>query len=332
MRRVTTKEKVNNGLVRAALVAGVTSGVVAASLGVVGTATASCFSISGFGIGDGCVASFGSVAIVIGPSGTGASTATAGNVGPFSPFNLAISVGTADQDTHTSAGTTEAIPGVPSLGNVSFATAGSRAISTGIFNLASSVGGTNSTLIAAGVGNSALNLGSNNELQSLGVFNNTTNSFGDDNNLTAFSAPGTGLIPPLGFNVAFNAFGNNNQAVAGPGPGAIAGLIGVNNQNFLNRSAVTNSDFGIELRTPFNEVTPPASTSLAAGNANSFAPTTLTNGSSNKSGNQLSGSTTKGGKQLGSSLKKLNDGVKKALGGSGKKKQSNEAKNTHPED
>ena len=224
-------------------------------------------------------------------------------MGPFSPFNFAISVGTADQDTHTSAGTTEFIEGVPSLGNVSFATAGSRAISTGIFNLASSVGGTNSTLIAAGVGNSALNLGSNNELQSLGVVNNTTNSFGDDNNLTAFSPPGTGLIPPLGFNVAFNTFGNNNDAVAGPGPGAIAGLIGVNDQNFANDSEVTNSDFGIELRTPFNEVPPPTSTSLAGGNK--FTPTTFATGSGNNAGSQLSGSLATASKQFSSSLNSL---------------------------
>lgn len=313
MRRVSSEDKIPNGLLRTAVASGAAVALATASLGVVGTATASCFSISGFGIGDGCVASFGSIAIVIGPSGTGASTATAGNVGPFSPFNLAISVGTADQDTHTSAGTTEFIEGVPSLGNVSFATAGSRAISTGIFNLASSVGGTNSTLTAAGVGNSALNLGSNNELQSLGVVNNTTNSFGDDNNLTAFSPQGTGLIPPLGFNVAFNTFGNNNQAVAGPGPGAIAGLIGVNDQN--GADAVTNSDFGIEVRTPFN-VTPATSTTLAGGNI--FRPPTFAAGSSNRAGS-LSGSLTNAGKQfrssLNQSLTKLSDTINNVTGG-----------------
>ena len=58
-----------------------------------------------------------------------------------------------------------------------------------------------------------------------------------------------------GLNVAFNILGNNNgvrRGSRGRGPGAIAGLIGVNDQNFLTGKEVTNSDFGIELRTPFN--------------------------------------------------------------------------------
>jgi hypothetical protein len=283
---------------------------------VVGTATASCFSISGFGIGDGCESGFGSLAIVIGPSGgvENGSTATAGNVGPFSPFNLAISVGSG---TETRAGDLEVLEGIPAIGNIAFATAGSSASAQGLFNLADSLGGTGSRLTAAGVGNSALNLGSHNTLTSLGVVNNTTNAFGDGNNLLAFSPPGTGLIPPLGFNVAFNTFGNNNQAVAGPGPGAIAGLIGVNNQNFANGSAVTNSDFGIELRTPFNEVTPPTSTSLATGNK--FTPATFATGSGNTAGSQLSGSLATAGKQFSSSLNSLSktfsDAVKNVTGG-----------------
>ena len=71
---------------------------------------------------------------------------------------------------------------------------------------------------------------------------------------------------------------------------------------------------------------PPASV-LAARNANSFAPTTFANGSSNGSGGgQPSASLTKGGKQFGSSLKKLSDGVKNALGSFGKKKQNSEPK------
>jgi hypothetical protein len=235
----------------------------------------------------------------------------------FSPFNFAISVGgTETQPTITSAGLLPLpLPGgLPQTGNVSFATAGSSATSAGILNLADSFGGTRSTTAALGVGNSSLNLGSDNHLTSAGVVNNTTNAFGDGNRLTAFSAPGTGLIPPLGFNVAFNTFGNNNQAVAGPGPGAIAGLIGVNNQN--GADAVTNSDFGIELRTPFN-VTPPTSTSLAGGNV--FRPATFATGSGKRAGSQLSGSLTTAGKQFSSSLNSLSktfsDAVKNVSGG-----------------
>ena len=53
MRRVSAKDRVPNGLVRAALVAGVASGVVAASLGGIGTASGTCIGISGIDIGDG---------------------------------------------------------------------------------------------------------------------------------------------------------------------------------------------------------------------------------------------------------------------------------------
>ena len=95
--------------------------------------------------------------------------------------------------------------------------------------------------------------------------NNTTNLSGNENvlvssNVTDPPATGLGALLP-GLNVAFNVLGNDNAATAGPGPGAIAGPIGVNDQN--GADAVTNSDFGIELRTPFN-VKPPTSV-LAAG-------------------------------------------------------------------
>jgi hypothetical protein len=269
MRRVSSKDKNPTGLLRTAMASGAAVVLATASMGALGTATASCFSFSGFGLGDGCESGFGSFAIVIGPSGDveGGSTATAGNVGPFSPFNFAISVGS---NTFTSAGTTEAIPGVPALGNIAFATAGSRAIATGIGNIASSLGGTRSSVTAIGVGNSAINLGSDNTLVSTGVVNNTTNFFGDNNilgssNVTNPPATGLGALLP-GFNVAFNTLGDRNTVLAGSGipfppfpptggsgPGAIAGAIGVNDQSFLNGTGVLNNNFGIELRTPFNE-------------------------------------------------------------------------------
>ena len=54
MRRVSAKDKIPNGLVRAALVAGVASGMVAASLSGIGTASGTCIGISGIDIGTGC--------------------------------------------------------------------------------------------------------------------------------------------------------------------------------------------------------------------------------------------------------------------------------------
>ena len=87
---------------RSAVASGVAvaaAGLAVASLGVVGTATASCVNISGIAIGGGgptghCQASFGSISIVIGPTPTDedGSDAFAGNE-QFSPFNFAISVG-----------------------------------------------------------------------------------------------------------------------------------------------------------------------------------------------------------------------------------------------
>ena len=210
--------------------------------------------------------------------------------------------------------------GLPNLFNVSFATAGSSASTAGILNLADSAGGTRSSVIVAGLANSALNIGSDNTLISAGVVNNTTNLFGDDNFVVSSNTPGMGLAALVpGLNVGFNILGNNNTVQSGAGlagtglfpgfpptggngPGAIAGAIGVNNQNFANGTDVLNNNFGIELRTPFNEQTPV---------------TTLTN-SQVSGGQQKTG--TQGGvvKQLLSFRPGGNAGTKAAsLGGSG---------------
>ena len=124
---------------------------------------------------------------------TAGSNAFAGNPSVFSLVNIAISVGgTAEQPTNTSAGQLDCY-GLPNIGNVSFATAGSSATTAGLFNLAASFGGTRSTVIAAGAGNSALNLGSDNALASTGVVNNATNLFGNENFVASSNTPGTGL-------------------------------------------------------------------------------------------------------------------------------------------
>ena len=56
-----------------------------------------------------------------------------------------------------------------------------------------------------------------------GVLNNATQVGGNANAVSA--GGGTGLTSP-GLNVAFSTFGNGNMVGAGPGPLAIAGVIG----------------------------------------------------------------------------------------------------------
>ena len=306
---------------RTAVALGLAAGLAAAtaaSLGVVGTASASCVNISGIAIGGGgptghCQASFGSLSIVIGPTPTDeeGSDAFAGNSEQFSPFNIAISVGgTAEQPTFTSAGR-GMVAGLPSIGNVSFATAGSDANTGGVVNLAASFGGTDSDLLSAGVGNSALNLGSHNALRALGVVNNSTVLFSDGNRVEASSdQTKTGLQGlSSGFNVAFGILGSDNTVSSGAfagtpvGPLAITGAIGVTGQT------VANSNFGITLRTPFNATA--ATSVLAAGNK--VAPTTLATGSFKSVGSQLRGSLKKAGSQLSGSLNKPGKQVRSSL-------------------
>jgi hypothetical protein len=332
---------VNSGVIsKGALATGVlgvglVSGLAAASLGMTGVAVASCVNFSGIAIGGGgptghCQAAFGSIAIVIGPTpadGVG-SDAFAGNPSQFSLGNIAISVGgTTEQPTSTSAGRAVAM-GLPNIGNVSFATAGSEATTAGLFNLGASLGGTRSQLIAAGVGNSALNLGSDNLLVATGTVNNATNLSGNGNGVAASNTPGTGLAALVpGLNVAFNILGTNNTVLSGAsvppvlggpgnGPLSIAGAIGVTDQN--GADTVRNTNFGIELRTPFNAATPPPMTSVLA-TGNKVTPKTLAAGIVKNTGSQSSGSLTKAGTQVRSSLNslstKVSNTVKKVTGG-----------------
>jgi len=314
---------------------GLVSGLAAASLGMTGVAVASCVNFSGIAIGGGgptghCQAAFGSIAIVIGPTpadGVG-SDAFAGNPSQFSLGNIAISVGgTTEQPTSTSAGRAVAM-GLPNIGNVSFATAGSSASTQGLFNLGASLGGTRSTLIAAGAGNSALNLGSDNLLVATGTVNNATNLSGNGNGVASSNTPGTGLAALVpGLNVAFNILGTNNTVLSGAsvppvfggpgnGPLSIAGAIGVTDQN--GADTVRNTNFGIELRTPFNAATPPPMTSVLA-TGNKVTPKTLAAGIVKNTGSQSSGSLTKAGTQVRSSLNslstKVSNTVKKVTGG-----------------
>ena len=339
-RRAISQSKLASGLL-----VGLASGLAAASLGTVGTANASCVNFSGIKIGGGaalhCQASFGSFAIVIGPTpadGPG-SDAFAGNPSQFGFLNFAVSVGgTATQPTNTSAGQFGAA-NLPNIGNVSFATAGSSATTAGLVNLAASFGGTRSTVVAAGGLNSGLNLGSDNQLFSTGVINNSTVLFGNENFAQSSNTPGgPGLVGALrpGLNVGFSIRGDNNSVFsgsafppggppAGNGPLAIAGAIAVDDQNLANGTEVKNTNFGIELRTPFNEQSPVSV--LAAGrtqgnlvrpslNAAVSKPNAASPGRPVlKAINQLQSSAKKFGDQIAASNKKFRDSVNATRGG-----------------
>ncbi len=191
MRRVTAKEKVNNGVVRAALVAGVASAVAVGSLSGVGPASGTCIGISGIDIGDGCTTTFGNFAWGLG-EGTvanasggffNAAIAAGTNVAAFagdptgtgmlSVANLAYNLGSADDPFNPTTG-------LPTGLAFNVVSAG-----PGVFNLGANVGGNASPtpegpqpmqIVAAGFGSSALNfIGNRNQLTSTGILNNTTN-------------------------------------------------------------------------------------------------------------------------------------------------------------
>jgi hypothetical protein len=117
----------------------------------------------------------------------------------------------------------------------------SYTVATGNFNVARNFGD-NNFVAAQGLLSSAFNIvGNGNTVFAYGVLNNATNIFGSNNTVEAFNLPLNlpldlpsslaGIDPAdIGGNVAFNAFGNGNTAIAGLGPFAIAGLIGQTDQ------------------------------------------------------------------------------------------------------
>ena len=86
MRKVSSKDRIPNGLLRTAAASGAAVALAAASLGGIGTASGTCIGISGIDIGDGCTTTFGNYALGLG-DGTVA-TATNGFI------NGAIAIGT----------------------------------------------------------------------------------------------------------------------------------------------------------------------------------------------------------------------------------------------
>ncbi len=304
------------GAVTSGLAAVAASGLLAASLGMAPLANAWCANIGGLALGSGCKATFGSIAIVLGPD---ESTAQAGVEDEFSPFNIAISIGS---NTQSAAGyvPSDLLNGLPNIANIAFATAGSTALSSGLLNLAASLGGTDSVLTGVGVANNVWNLGSQNTVIAQGFVNHASAVFGDRN--VVYSAnDGEGLQGLLsGFNAAFSQFGSDNYvlsglAAGGNGPFSIAGAIAVDLQQ--GADALLNTNTGIELRTPFNVQT--AAATFAKASQSSSANLGVNLGVNlDKASKQLSRSLDNGGKQLSGSLDKAGKQLRGSLDNAGK--------------
>lgn len=187
MRQVSSKSKVSNGILRAAMVSGVVSGVAAASLTGAGPVNATCIGISGINIGNGCNSTLGTFALGLGPGtladasggflngaiAIGTNVAAFAEGSGFSVANLAINAGNADDPIDPTTG----IPGA----NTAFSrvTAGA-----GFLNLGLNLGGNASStpegptpmdIRASGIASSALNfIGNRNKLTSTGVLANST--------------------------------------------------------------------------------------------------------------------------------------------------------------
>ena len=344
MRRVSAKDKIPNGLVRAALVSGVAVGLAAASLGGVPNADATCIGISGINIGDGCHSTVGSFALVLGTGGT----ATTGGF-----LNAAIAVGNGDIHAIAGRGGLDSLNLALNFGNAtdgatSTVTAGGgTALLPDNFNLAANLGGNANTGGGNGFSNldvSATNGFGNVALNAIGSNRNTIHA-GDGFLNFAVNVGGSGgrgsdsrVTATDSLSAAFQSqtvLGDTCVDASNPGCGNVVTANGplslVVAAGVVGKEVVQDGP-GITLANSFNSDTfpnqpLPTANVLAARNANSFAPTTFADGSSNGSGGgQLSESLTKSSKQFSSSLKKLSAGVKNALGGSGKKKQNSEPK------
>jgi hypothetical protein len=226
MRRVTTKDKLNNGLVRAALVAGVTSGVVAASLNGFGPANATCIGFSGIDIGSGCSSDFGTFALVLGEG-------TADAVGFFTS-----AIATGNNVTALSRG----------FGSLAYAGGdGTLARSTGTFNLAAAGFGFGGPL---GVGTNVVAIAGDPNEQNLSFGNVALNAGAADfqgQNVVAagyLPPPLPGVPPgPAAFNLASNFLGNSGpqpMIVAATGVGSSA-LNFIGNRNILVSGGILNN-------------------------------------------------------------------------------------------
>ena len=342
MRRVSAKDKIPDGLLRAALVSGIAVGVATASLGGIGTASGTCIGLSGINIGEGCDSSFGNFALGLGPDTVAVARegfingaiAIGTNVGAFagspdgiSVANVALNLGSAEVPFSLDPDTGAVVVPVGAYNGV--------LAGPGFLNLGANFGGSGDTegvqpipmeIRASGIASSALNfIGNRNRLTSTGVLANSTvvgNFFGFPNgssNIVTSTGPVSVAFVRQGIFSDPCEPGVCGNEVQVTGPFALGGAF-----NTIARDVTAGPGNRINIAFPFNDNGTTANV-LAAGN--SFAPTTFANVTGNRSGGgQLSASLTKGAKQFSSSLKKLSAGVEKALGNFGKKKQNNEPK------
>ena len=189
MRQVSSTSTVSNGILRAAMVSGVVSGVAAASLTGAGPVQATCIGISGINIGNGCNSTLGTFALGLGPGtladasggflngaiAIGTNVAAFAEGSGFSVANVAINFGSADA-------LIDPATGIPTPGTAySRVTAGAGFLNLGL-NLggaANASGGDGPRPIdirATGVASSVINaIGANrNTLTSQGLLANTT--------------------------------------------------------------------------------------------------------------------------------------------------------------
>ena len=292
MRRVSTTDKIPNGLLRSAVASGivVASGVTAATMGGVGTANATCLSVSGINIfGSECTSSPLSFAFALGPN----LEASANGL-----FTSAIAIGTrnvADAEGFLTAALAIGFgdapnPGPPqaeahSAGALSLAYAGgNNALAEAFGNLAIAAAQGDENVALAGetptdIGNVALSLGNNNAVTA-GVtpgpssgtpsYFNLALNLGEGNALLGQDGTGNSLLnffgngnTPLGaggvFNNVTNFFGDGNLFVAGNEPDPDAGILQQIGGNvvggfFVDNLAVSSGPgpFEINIRTPFN--------------------------------------------------------------------------------
>jgi hypothetical protein len=270
MRQVSSKSKVSNGVLRAAMVTGVVSGVAAASLSGAGPVSATCIGISGINIGNGCNSTLGTFALGLGPGtladasggflngaiAIGTNVAAFAEGSGFSVANLAVNVGSADTAINPATG-------IPTPGTAySRVTAGAGFLNLGL-NLggAANAGGGDGPrpidISASGVGSSVINaIGANrNTLRSQGLLANTTvigtlfpGPNGSDNTVTSTGPLSVAFVRQGIFSEPLDLCDPSCGNTVTSGPFSIAGAF-----NTVKR-IVEQNGFGINIATPFNDV------------------------------------------------------------------------------
>ena len=314
MRRVSAKDRIPDGLVRAALVSGIAVGVATASLGGIGTASGTCIGLSGINInlggGGGCDSSFGNFALGLGP-GTVAvaregfingAIAIGTNVGAFagiperiSVANVAFNLGSAEVPFSLNPDNGAVVVPVGAYNGVlagpGFLNLGANL--TGAANAGGGAGPTPMEIRASGIASSVINaIGANrNKLTSQGILANTTvlgtifsGPNGSDNTVTSTGPVSVAFVRQGIFSEECTVATCGN-VVHVSGPFALGGAV-----DTVKRIVTAGPGNRISIAFPFNDNGVQSFSAFGASNANRFAPTTFANGSSNGSGGgQLSG-------------------------------------------